>query len=112
MPRTKLEQGSQSIIEKSRQALSLVLLRASASMARNSSPTLLLPEPSPSLHVRRRRLRAQCIRSEEHTSELPSLMRISYAVFCLKKKKEERQIQMTHSIHKQAMKPHNRNKTT
>src|SRR3546814_8808656 len=27
-------------------------------------------------------------RSEEHTSELPSLMRISYAVFCLKKKKE------------------------
>src|SRR3546814_9770974 len=28
-------------------------------------------------------------RSEEHTSELPSLMRISYAVFCLKKKKRE-----------------------
>src|SRR3546814_5107051 len=29
-------------------------------------------------------------RSEEHTSELQSLMRISYAVFCLKKKKTER----------------------
>src|SRR3546814_5850896 len=29
------------------------------------------------------------IRSEEHTSELQSLMRISYAVFCLKKKKHE-----------------------
>src|SRR3546814_2570052 len=28
-------------------------------------------------------------RSEEHTSELQSLMRISYAVFCLKKKKDE-----------------------
>src|SRR3546814_2184187 len=28
-----------------------------------------------------------CNRSEEHTSELQSLMRISYAVFCLKKKK-------------------------
>src|SRR3546814_7002159 len=28
-------------------------------------------------------------RSEEHTSELQSLMRISYAVFCLKKKKTE-----------------------
>src|SRR3546814_17657185 len=28
-----------------------------------------------------------CPRSEEHTSELQSLMRISYAVFCLKKKK-------------------------
>src|SRR3546814_6315269 len=30
-------------------------------------------------------------RSEEHTSELQSLMRISYAVFCLKKKKPEKQ---------------------
>src|SRR3546814_3958591 len=29
-----------------------------------------------------------CARSEEHTSELQSLMRISYAVFCLKKKKQ------------------------
>src|SRR3546814_3292279 len=31
-------------------------------------------------------------RSEEHTSELQSLMRISYAVFCLKKKKKKKQI--------------------
>src|SRR3546814_9937751 len=31
---------------------------------------------------------APAVRSEEHTSELPSLMRISYAVFCLKKKKQ------------------------
>src|SRR3546814_7396658 len=31
-------------------------------------------------------------RSEEHTSELQSLMRISYAVFCLKKKKKTSQI--------------------
>src|SRR3546814_8335634 len=31
---------------------------------------------------------AKKLRSEEHTSELQSLMRISYAVFCLKKKKE------------------------
>src|SRR3546814_8417993 len=30
-------------------------------------------------------------RSEEHTSELQSLMRISYAVFCLKKKKTKQQ---------------------
>src|SRR3546814_5800392 len=35
------------------------------------------------------------IRSEEHTSELPSLMRISYAVFCLKKKNDKQQIQKT-----------------
>src|SRR3546814_3340178 len=35
------------------------------------------------------RLRQQLLRSEEHTSELQSLMRISYAVFCLKKKKKK-----------------------
>src|SRR3546814_1597936 len=34
-------------------------------------------------------------RSEEHTSELQSLMRISYAVFCLKKKKTSRNNQYT-----------------
>src|SRR3546814_3477609 len=34
---------------------------------------------------------AATIRSEEHTSELQSLMRISYAVFCLKKKKNTTQ---------------------
>src|SRR3546814_9503937 len=33
-------------------------------------------------------------RSEEHTSELQSLMRISYAVFCLKKKKKQRKINL------------------
>src|SRR3546814_2557492 len=33
-------------------------------------------------------LRIKLHRSEEHTSELQSLMRISYAVFCLKKKKQ------------------------
>src|SRR3546814_2434457 len=32
------------------------------------------------------------VRSEEHTSELQSLMRISYAVFCLKKKKQQNTI--------------------
>src|SRR3546814_9462548 len=32
-------------------------------------------------------------RSEEHTSELQSLMRISYAVFCLKKKKQHKNTQ-------------------
>src|SRR3546814_7411804 len=38
------------------------------------------------------------IRSEEHTSELQSLMRISYAVFCLKKKNKNNQYQII-SIH-------------
>src|SRR3546814_10174379 len=40
---------------------------------------------SPPYHGNRRR-------SEEHTSELQSLMRISYAVFCLKKKKNKTHI--------------------
>src|SRR3546814_8462442 len=37
----------------------------------------------------RRRGCGSASRSEEHTSELQSLMRISYAVFCLKKKRQE-----------------------
>src|SRR3546814_4303558 len=37
-------------------------------------------------------------RSEEHTSELQSLMRISYAVFCLKKKKYTRNRQTTRPL--------------
>src|SRR3546814_10750056 len=37
-------------------------------------------------------------RSEEHTSELQSLMRISYAVFCLKKKKTKQKRTYTHYI--------------
>src|SRR3546814_7016655 len=36
--------------------------------------------------------RAVALRSEEHTSELQSLMRISYAVFCLKKKKRQQSL--------------------
>src|SRR3546814_8616453 len=35
-------------------------------------------------------------RSEEHTSELQSLMRISYAVFCLKKKTQTKHRNFTH----------------
>src|SRR3546814_13269587 len=46
--------------------------------------------PPPTIRWSIRRLptapRADPVRSEEHTSELQSLMRISYAVFCLKKK--------------------------
>src|SRR3546814_9233594 len=39
-------------------------------------------------------------RSEEHTSELQSLMRISYAVFCLKKKNKKPHIEHTSQQHK------------
>src|SRR3546814_4592605 len=41
-------------------------------------------------------MRRDAGRSEEHTSELQSLMRISYAVFCLKKKKHNRYNTHTH----------------
>src|SRR3546814_9488756 len=40
-------------------------------------------------------------RSEEHTSELQSLMRISYAVFCLKKKNNQYNTQRTYSTYSQ-----------
>src|SRR3546814_2583395 len=44
-----------------------------------------MPGARPELKPVRRR---HALRSEEHTSELQSLMRISYAVFCLEKKKQ------------------------
>src|SRR3546814_6721500 len=81
-------------------------------------PTLAMSMPP------RRRSRptsaASPSRSEEHTSELQSLMRISYAVFCLKKKKEKQQItdfaeQKVHSVinlHSTQNKPTNDNHDT
>src|SRR3546814_1526859 len=44
-------------------------------------------------------------RSEEHTSELQSLMRISYAVFCLKKKNITNNNQQTLTIHSSTYRP-------
>src|SRR3546814_2222741 len=43
----------------------------------------------PGAHPRRRADRRHHARSEEHTSELQSLMRTSYAVFCMTKKKNK-----------------------
>src|SRR3546814_5147666 len=51
--------------------------------------------PQPVARIVRRVARVEqrrFLRSEEHTSELQSLMRISYAVFCLKKKKQRSSI--------------------
>src|SRR3546814_2942266 len=45
------------------------------------------------------------MRSEEHTSELQSLMRISYAVFCLKKKKKKKWPNHTHHEHRSTATP-------
>src|SRR3546814_2879768 len=49
----------------------------------------LLRHEAPFEPGREARAAAAAQRSEEHTSELQSLMRISYAVFCLKKKKKK-----------------------
>src|SRR3546814_5152843 len=56
-------------------------------------------------HRHHRRLRSQGgsdDRSEEHTSELQSLMRISYAVFCLKKQTQHTRQRLTTTTNKQA----------
>src|SRR3546814_4084591 len=54
--------------------------------------TVTAPHISPVLHypIRAMPCSLSARRSEEHTSELQSLMRISYAVFCLKKKKHKK----------------------
>src|SRR3546814_8392613 len=52
--------------------------------------------------------RSGAIRSAEHTSELQSLMRISYAVFCLKKKQIETLHEIQHSKYEHhALRPYN-----
>src|SRR3546814_3045603 len=59
----------------------------------------------------RGRGRRRSDRSEEHTSELQSLMRISYAVFCLKKKKIKKS-KTTHNIDKDNNSNHNNTRTS
>src|SRR3546814_3847249 len=54
---------------------------------RRTRRALRRPCPQAGRQTRQRGLGGRPVRSEEHTSELQSLMRISYAVFCLKKKK-------------------------
>src|SRR3546814_2323693 len=58
--------------------------------AAQSEPVRVLFLLRPRMHVRGQRGKGRpTVRSEEHTSELQSLMRISYAVFCLKKKTDK-----------------------
>src|SRR3546814_4268641 len=56
-----------------------------------TTPSARPARMAPSTHNERKR------RSEEHTSELQSLMRTSYAVICLKKKKTDRRTQHRHT---------------
>src|SRR3546814_2902002 len=71
------------------------------------------PRPASADHRRNHELLELAHRSEEHTSELQSLMRISYAVFCLKKKIKrnittERTAITTKSMKKQIIEVDNR----
>src|SRR3546814_5352166 len=58
--------------------------------------TGVVPVPDPRLGQLAEIVKPQ--RSEEHTSELQSLMRISYAVFCLKKKQKYKRQKHIHDI--------------
>src|SRR3546814_4893215 len=81
-------------------AILLAVQRTRQSHGIDVATTALAPQPnanggydvtSPLAHLYRDR-------SEEHTSELQSLMRISYAVFCLKKKKQKKTETYTQQI--------------
>src|SRR3546814_10551666 len=56
-------------------------------------------QPEAVMCVPRQPVTRSHMRSEEHTSELQSLMRISYAVFCLKKKTENSKQKVTRDKH-------------
>src|SRR3546814_1796231 len=73
-----------------RPATALVATPAVEALVRGSVRRLVHRRREGATVHRRRRVREGHARSEEHTSELQSLMRISYAVFCLKKKKDNK----------------------
>src|SRR3546814_4682845 len=87
-----------------------VLLAPRPSGLRRAAPQLHGPQRRPHQKLRCRALSVRSAspvpngwrrkrRSEEHTSELQSLMRISYAVFCLKKKTQQTTKQLALTIH-------------
>src|SRR3546814_4248216 len=71
--------------------LPIILTSGNAARPDDMDGALFLPKPYDHQGL------LQTIRSEEHTSELQSLMRISYAVFCLKKKKNIKHKHVTHN---------------
>src|SRR3546814_5339480 len=80
--------------------------RSTSSPARSISSCVVKYDNNVNLQKRQAAAASGVLRSEEHTSELQSLMRISYAVFCLKKKKSTLQQEHTNTIQLQ-----NQNKT-
>src|SRR3546814_4604381 len=74
----------------------VALVRKRSSVQINPA-SMVLPRPTSSAMSNPRD--GESSRSEEHTSELQSLMRISYAVFCLKKKKNNNNDHAIHITH-------------
>src|SRR3546814_10173401 len=85
LPKLQMKRSSQGRESEIELALAEVMAKATA-----SGPSLAAISFS-------RRAISSSARSEEHTSELQSLMRISYAVFCLKKKNTIQVLKSTHS---------------
>src|SRR3546814_2960886 len=73
-------------VEEQRGKMTPRRLRLYHSMYQLFSFTMLLALTTNNMGILWVAMEAATLRSEEHTSELQSLMRISYAVFCLKKK--------------------------
>src|SRR3546814_10541998 len=76
-------------------ALAAALACAAAPAVAKKAPDNLVPAGKPVDCIQLSAIRSTDVRddrtrSEEHTSELQSLMRISYAVFCLKKKTQQK----------------------
>src|SRR3546814_8930785 len=63
----------------------------------NTSRGVIVDEGALVEALEAQRIAGAGLRSEEHTSELQSLMRISYAVFCLKKKKQPKHQTIIHT---------------
>src|SRR3546814_9927375 len=87
--RTRLERAAPTIQDLTKKGAKVLLLSHFGRPKGKPNPEMslrpLVPEIA-SVLGRDVAFAEDCIRSEEHTSELQSLMRISYAVFCLKKK--------------------------
>src|SRR3546814_5658702 len=83
--RKKRPAGTKPCLLRKKQNLDQQPSRVELSYSQSTDPASPVPRSRP-FHAALKAIRAHSQRSEEHTSELQSLMRISYAVFCLKKK--------------------------
>src|SRR3546814_3557340 len=112
------DRGAKAPAQRARSRASPVIdrFRASSRNGAAGAPPIGARQPTvvtTSLPITLRAAIRAIARSEEHTSELQSLMRISYAVFCLQKKKTERTVQhisnnQTHNPTYLPFKPTNR----